>query len=339
MINISRNNAFLKTIGSVKLSLALLWVIIAVSFVGALLPAEQQPLVYSSIWFFCILGCFALNLLACSIDRLVFNRKKIGSTITHAAVLVILAGALVSVLLGFRGTMELTEGQSADSFTDSTGLRKLPFSVTLEDFLLEWYGQAQKGYPIRVRVEDIGFKGKFLAEPGIIYPLGKTGYTFSVIKYLPHFVFNEAHNAISLSEQPRNPALLLHIAGPGSSEDRWIFSLHPDLQMGGDPNIRFRFDLEPQIKQFRSRVKIEDQSRNVAFTRDIKVNTPLEYRGYSFYQSRYDADGLAWTGLDVVYDPGVKIVFLGFILLNLGIIAIFYPKLRSSLANSPNEKT
>jgi hypothetical protein len=339
MKNKTKGNAAWAMIKSVRLTLVLLWVIIAVSFAGALLPAEQQPLVYASFWFYGLVGFFALNLLTCSIDRIFFHRQKAGSTITHAAVLVILAGSLVSVCWGIRGHMELSEGQGSDRFIAGEQERPLPFSIALENFSLQWYDTAHNGFPVRARVENAGFKGAFRVQLNTTYPLGKTGYSFTALKYLPHFIFNEDHVAVSVSDQPQNPALLLHVAGPDVSEDRWIFALHPDVQMGGDPNIRFRFDLEPQIKEFRSRVKVTDASRNSEFTRDIKVNTPLEYRGYTFYQSRYDSKGLAWTGLDVVYDPGVRIVFLGFILLNLGIILIFYPKLKTSPANPPREKT
>ncbi|MFA6384714.1 MAG: cytochrome c biogenesis protein ResB [Candidatus Omnitrophota bacterium] len=339
MKNPSGGNVFWETIKSARLAFVLLWAIIAVSFTGALLPAEQQPLVYSSVWFFFLLGLFAVNLSACSVDRIFFNRKKIGSTVTHIAVLLILAGALVSVLSGIRGHMELSEGAGSDRFYEGDRERQLPFSVTLEDFSLRWYDAAQNGFPVRVRVEDAGFKSAFQVRLNTVYPLGKTGYSFSAVKYLPHFIFNEDHAPVSVSDQPQNPALLIHIVGREGGEDRWIFSSHPDQQMGGDPNIRFRFDLEPQIKEFRSTVKVSDPSRGATFTRDIKVNSPLEYRGYSFYQARYDSAGLSWTGLDVVYDPGVKIVFLGFILLNLGIIAIFYPKLKASFVDPPKERT
>jgi hypothetical protein len=336
---VKNNNKFLALAGSVRLALILLWAIIAVSFAGALLPSEKQPLVYSSVWFYCLLGLFAVNLSVCSVSRIIFNKKKTGSAIAHASVLVILAGALVSVIFGYRGSMELEEGAFSSSFQDGSKLHKIPFIVELEDFSLEWYPVSTAGYPLRVRVEDADFKDKFMAGPGVDYKLGDTGYSFSVIKYVPHFMLDEDHNPVNLSDRPNNPALLMHISGPGGSEDRWIFSKHPDLQMSGDPNIRFRFDLEPQIKEFRSRVKVFDPGRNVTFVRDIKVNTPLEYRGYNFYQSRYDSEGLAWTGLDVVYDPGVKIVFLGFILLNIGVIMIFYPKLKAALSVNNNKDT
>jgi cytochrome c biogenesis protein ResB len=335
----SKVSALWQRIGSVRLALILLWMIIVVSFIGALLPAEQQPLIYANLWFYALLGCFALNLTVCCLCRIFGKRAKAGSIITHVAVLVILAGSLVSVLLGFRGHLELEEGQIRDSFTDNAGVeRKLPFRLLLEDFSLQWYEQVQKGFPVRVRVEDSGFKGSFLAQKGKEYPLAQTGYSFSIGEYLPDFVFDQDHKALSRSNQPLNPALLIHIKTPASSEDRWLFSLHPDIEMAKDTNIRFRFDLEPQIKEFRSKVAVIDDLRKAAFTRYIKVNIPLEYRGYSFYQARYDSQTLQWTGLDVVHDPGVGIVFLGFILLNLGIVMIVYPKLKASFAAGHIEK-
>ncbi|MDD5774561.1 MAG: cytochrome c biogenesis protein ResB [Candidatus Omnitrophica bacterium] len=325
-------NPVWKALGSVRLTLVLLWAIIAVSFAGALLPAESQPLVYSSVWFFCLLGAFALNLLVCSIDRLFFHRAKIASAVTHASVLVILLGCLMSAVFGFRGSMELSEGQSSDEFMAAGGARELPFIVTLEDFSLEWYETAHEGYPMRARVENADFVGKYLAQPGTEYQLGDTGYSFSVLQYIPHFVFDQDHTPVSRSPQPLNPAVLVRVTGPTGAGERWVFSLHPDIEMGGDPNVRFRFDLEPHIKAYRSRVRVTDPQRHASFTADIKVNAPLSYRGYTLYQSRYDSVELSWTGLDVVYDPGVKIVFLGFILMNIGIIAIFYPKFKASLA-------
>jgi hypothetical protein len=252
-------------------------------------------------------------------------------------VLVILAGALVSLLAGFRGSMELREGESSESFKEGFHLRKLPFTVRLVDFSLNWYPLDESALPLRCRVGSAGYLGEFKASAGKKYSLGDTGYSFSVIKYLPHFVFDETREAVNLSGQPLNPALLIHIEGKGLSEDRWVFALHPDIHMAGDPDIRFRFDYEPAIKEFRSRVEVSDPQRGVTFNKDIKVNEPLEYRGYNIYQSSYDSESLSWTGLDVVYDPGVKIVFFGFILLNIGVIMIFYPKLKASLSGGRKE--
>jgi len=268
-----------------------------------------------------------------------FNRKKAASSIAHASVLVILAGSLISAVFGFRGSIRLSPGQSTDSFITGKGRKTLPFVITLEDFTLQWYESNEGGYPVRVRVEDADFTGKYLVQPGVNYQVGQTGYSFTVIRYLPYFIFDEENNSVSRSAQPLNPAILVSVNGPSASYERWVFANYPEIEMGQDQNIRFRFDFQPQIKEYCSRVRIEDRKAGVVFSRDIKVNKPLEYRGYAIYQSSYDSGQLSWSGLDIVYDPGVKIVFLGFILMNAGIICILYPKLRSIRSTANNKKT
>ncbi|MFH1577929.1 MAG: cytochrome c biogenesis protein ResB, partial [Candidatus Omnitrophota bacterium] len=105
-----------------------------------------------------------------------------------------------------------------------------------------------------------------------------------------------------------------------------------------DKNIRLSYQWLGRIKDFKSRLRvIEDEE--VILTKTIEVNHPLKFRGYTFYQSSYDPEQLNWTGLQVVKDPGVALVYLGFILLNIGIILVFYTKagLRQGLKNKEKE--
>lgn len=332
-----KNNSIARRIavfaGSVKLALILLWVVIAVSFAGALLPSGSQYLVYSSPFFYLLLGLFSLNLLCCCVNRIFFKRSGAGSAVTHSAVLIILAGCLVSMVSGFRGEIQLAEGDTSDSFVSGGLERALPFEITLEDFSVSWYPWDSGAYPVRVRIEDSGTKAGFNAVKGEEYRIGDTGYSFKVVSFFGHFALGEDRVPVNLSDQPLNPAALVRIDSPSGAEDRWIFSEHPDIIPGDDPNIRFRLDIKPHIKEFRSRVRVNDNRKGVSFVKDIKVNSPLSYGGYNIYQSRYDAENSSWSGFDVVYDPGVPVVFAGFLLLNAGIIMMFLPKLIGSFKN------
>ena len=81
-----------------------------------------------------------------------------------------------------------------------------------------------------------------------------------------------------------------------------------------------------RIKDFKSRVAIIEKDNRVALMQEIQVNHPLQYKGYTFYQSAYDPKQPDWSGLEVVKDPGVPLVYAGFILLNAGVMLIFYWK-------------
>ena len=66
------------------------------------------------------------------------------------------------------------------------------------------------------------------------------------------------------------------------------------------------------------------QDGKAVLTKDIRVNFPLKFAGYTFFQFSYDPELHSWTGLRVVRDPGVGIVYLGFMLLILGLSIRFY---------------
>jgi hypothetical protein len=116
----------------------------------------------------------------------------------------------------------------------------------------------------------------------------------------------------------------------GGSEDRWVFANHPGMGMARDENIQFRFNYQPQVREYRSKVKVVDDNSVRSENATIKVNSPLSYKGYSFYQVDYDHDDLKFSVFEAVKDPGVVFVFIGFLILNAGLVIIFYPKLMAA---------
>ena len=323
-----KENKILRFLGSVKLALILFWSIIIVCFIGAVLPEELRGYVFGSVWFFVLLAFFALNISICVFFRMSFARKKIGSTLVHLSILLILLGSFLSYFFSIRGVMELEEGQSKDTIIMGCKLHKLDFRICLDDFSVEWYSVSPEKYQIRTYVIDKNLKDAFKAEKSKEQNIGNTGYSFMVADYFPDFAMDENMKSYNKSPLPNNPAVLLKITSPKAKEERWVFAKHPGMGANQDENIKFRFDYQPMIKEFRSRVRVIDEKDKQSLTADIKVNSPLSYKGYSFYQSGYDEDNLKYTSLDVVSDPGVSFVFAGFLVLNAGLIVIFYPKLK-----------
>jgi len=323
-----KEDKIFKFIGSVKAAFVLFLLIILVSLIGAIVPEEYRAAIYYSWWFFLLLVLFGINLLFCSLARLVSCPKKWGSNITHLSVLVILAGSLISFFWGVRGPIELEEGQTADSFVSQRGPVALNFRVLLEDFNLEWYGPQQ--FKIKFYAQDKNIRGQYqvVPEKEKEYRIKGTDYSFSVLRYYPDFAMDEEKKAINKSLVPNNPAILLAINSPKGREERWVFAKHPEVHFGKDQNIKFLFDWEPMIKEFRSTVKFIDTDKQIVKT--IKVNSPAEYKGYTFYQLGYDEKKPNWTTLEVVKDPGVTVVFIGFILLNLGIILVYLQKIKTT---------
>jgi cytochrome c biogenesis protein ResB len=326
-----KENKILRFLGSVKLALTLFWLVIIACFIGALLREEWRGYVFDSGWFFILLAVFGLNILICVISRVSFTAKKSGSNLVHLSILLILYGAMLSYFFSIRGVMEIAEGQSQDRIMVGCKIHKLDFKVYLEDFAIDWYSNSPDKYEIKVRVESSNSVFSYKLDRAQEQKVGKTGYSFAVKDYFPDFSLDENMKAYNKSSHPNNPAVLLQISLPSkTAEDRWVFANHPGMGMARDENIQFRFNYQPPAKEYRSRVKVIDANNVPVKSAVIKVNSPLSYKGYSFYQVDYDHDDLKFTVLEAVNDPGVGFVFIGFLILNAGLVIIFYPKLRSA---------
>lgn len=77
---------------------------------------------------------------------------------------------------------------------------------------------------------------------------------------------------------------------------------------------------------FESDVELTDAARGVTLTRTIRMNTPLKYRGYTFFQSSYIAGPTETTVLSVRNDPGTPLVYAGFLVVIAGVVTLFLRK-------------
>ncbi len=133
-----KQNELTRVLSSVKLAVVLLAAIAATSLIGTLMPqAKANESIYGAWWFLSLLGMLGINLITCTLTRFRMQWSRVGTFATHLAVLLILSGALVDGIWGERGMMILGEGKSSDTFGEAKN--KLPFSIRLEDFVVERY--------------------------------------------------------------------------------------------------------------------------------------------------------------------------------------------------------
>lgn len=329
---------------SVKLAIALLALIILASIIGTFIPQGLTPSeyiqrygrqiyrlffllgftdIYHSFWFILLLFLLAANLLLCSLNRIKM-RKGVGLIIAHLSILLILSGAIISAVGAERGLMPIYEGQARDSFImDNQKVKNLDFKIYLEDFILEWYGANR--HQVTVSINDPSLEKVFEIKEGLDYPVEGSSYSFRVLRYIPDFYLDINKEVKTRSNEPNNPALWVRITNGRVNEDRWIFSNFPDFSEGKDKNIELAYKWQGNIKDFKSKLKVIEGDKTV-LAKVIEVNHPLKYKGYTFYQSTYNPKELNWTGIEVVKDPGVPLVYTGFALLNIGVIIIFYAK-------------
>ncbi|MBI2930372.1 MAG: cytochrome c biogenesis protein ResB [Planctomycetes bacterium] len=101
------------------------------------------------------------------------------------------------------------------------------------------------------------------------------------------------------------------------------------LRVGEDGPVLVFDKKSDDIRAYCSRVSVVEGEKAVKAA-TIVVNSPLEWRGYQFYQSNYRADDLSYSGILVVKDPGLPMVYAGFVMVSIGVIFIFYlrPRIR-----------
>jgi cytochrome c biogenesis protein len=252
--------------------------------------------------------------------------SRFGVYITHAAVLVVIAGAIVGSLLGFEAYVNLPEGESTNSvyLTRKKGIKQLDFSVRCDSFSISYY---DNGMPKEYRSQLSFLKNKNVIFQGpllVNHPITIDGIRFYQASYgsIPGdevyltirkgdgetvsrtaradepFSLNDNDASVEVVRIEENfmsmgPAVLLEIISPEGSMSFWVFKYIKKI-MDRFPGI---LDKVPKFN-------------------------PGLFRPYLFgldsIESRY------YTGLQISKDPGVYTVAAGSFFVILGFFITFF---------------
>jgi len=351
-----------KFFSSIKLAIWLLSTIAALSLVGTLIPQNEEPGfyleryghsgyqvlskigltdIYASWWFILFLVLLSLNLLVCFLNRFSLKNRSWGTTISHFSVLVILSGALIGMLFGQKGMIKIGKAEVVNSFATQNKQVNLGFSIRLNEFiytenispkekLLVYCNPKEDSCKLRNPATEVNNSNALIAEVpteiGVESKIAETGYKIKVLRYLPDFVMDIAtKTAASRSSAPNNPAIEAELKDKnGNVKTFWVFSRFADMHQETNADFKFIYNwVMRQPKDFLSKVTILKDGKEI-LNSNIRVNEPFYFGGYTFFQSSYDSENLAWSGLKVVKDPGVPVIYLGFVLLILGLVMVFY---------------
>jgi hypothetical protein len=309
--------------------------------------------VFSSWWFAALLGLLAACLAACSarryrVIRLCTGAKRIrviGSFLAHVSMLLILTGGVIRVFWGEKGVLAIREGETAVQFAGKDGAVPLGFSVHLVQFEVELYeapkqAEADHGTLV-VQWPEKGLQSDIPVELGVertvaVAGTSEPGYRLTVVRYEPSFTMELPSGEVrSSSQEPNNPAILVSVERGGKTHTEWVFAAFPEFTSharggtGPAMPLQFRYLFRPvgeqggrAIKSFQSKVQFIDAGK-VVLEKTIGVNSPVSHGGYTFYQSGFNPEDKGWTSLQVVRDPGVLLVYGGFILMMVGLTVVF----------------
>jgi len=252
--------------------------------------------------------------------------SRFGVYVTHASVLVVIAGAVIGSLLGFDAYVNLAEGESTNSvyLARQDGAKQLDFTVRCDAFSITYY---DNGMPKEYRSElsffknnTVLFQGPLLVNhpitidgirfyqatygtiPGeTVYLTIRKGTSETVARQVkandPFFLNDEDVRAevvrVEENFMSMGPAVLVEITSPEGSKSIWVFKYIDKITQ--------RF---PGILQ------------------KVPKFNPGLFRPYRFgldrIESRY------YTGIQVSKDPGVYTVAVGSFLVILGFFITFF---------------
>lgn len=332
---------------SIKFGIILLTTIILVSIVGTVIPQNAQEVeyiryygegaytllralsltdIFHSWLFVALLLLLVINIILCSIEKISSKKKfGLGFFLTHLSLILILLGGFIGGICGKKGYLNLFTSEAVSSFKIGDLDFPLGFSVTLEKFELEKYANKAQ--------DEIGvykFNKLITVLPvqiGREYSLSD-GTKVRIEQFIPDFTMDmKTHEVLSRSDSPNNPALRIKVIdSKGNAEEQWLFANFPNFKMKPSdtcPICQFVYKrAEGKIKNFKSLVKFAKSGLEQKV--EIKVNHPFKFQKFTFYQTNYDKDNLNYSGLQVVYDPGVPLVYLGFIALMFGLTMVLF---------------
>jgi hypothetical protein len=335
------NFSFIRLVASVRLYVYLSVIIAAVLIIGTLLPQDEMIAseqgggfvlpeaaeIYHSWWFAALFVLLALNVLGCTLERLMQHRYRLGSVLSHVGLVVVLLGGALSAVTAQRGSIGLHVGESADSYVDN-GNHPLGFTIQLNSFAVEKFPPAPG---VLVVCRQDGKCSRYPAQLGKEYNVAEIKCKIKVLRsFIDLRIDAQTKEPVDVSDQPNNPALLVEINKDSGTKKAWLFANYPQMNMNNEVDGQLVLSYEykgagAHISDFRSGISIIENGK-VILAKTIRVNDPLRYGGYSFYQAQYHPEDLNWTGLSVVKDPGIPVVYLGFCVIIVGLILAFYIK-------------
>jgi len=257
------------------------------------------------------------------------NYTRLGVYITHLSILVILAGAIIGIFFGYNAFLNLPEGDvSSVAYQDKGREVSLGFDIRCDDFEVEYYPNSEmpKAYKSWLSVLK---NGQVVMQKPIVVndPLKYEGITFYQSSYGIHpdgygrgMVVLRAAAKDGRSEQI-NIRVGEKFTIPGTTVEAHIKDFSPALTFNemGRANTFSEHMINPAVY-------IEFYDKGVQkFSGWILKRNPKSWELPDGNRVEFvDMWGVQYTGMQVRKDPGVFIVYLGCIIMSVGLYMSFF---------------
>ena len=329
-----KNNKVYKFLTSIRFAVILMVIIAVLCVCYTLVPQNEAISVYNerygqaitgvlttlgldhvmtSVWMYVSGLLFSLNLGLCTARRFGFALKASGKSISawgspvlHVGLCLVLAGAVLSLFTGRKLYFEIPVGEEV-SFTGRTGT----FSVKAEDFLIEYYEDAvtPKQYRTRLSIEQNGNVTE--AEAYVNGPVryDKTSIIQQSFGWMMEAVISTGTAEKHIRAKEGESVLLL-----GEELANYTLSMryYPDYdESKGIDQTPGNVETNPHMLWV-----VSDGEEPVSYGVVAKGQTQTVSEPLSITFENCER----YTGLQMKYDPGIPVIFAGFLLSFAGLV-------------------
>ena len=171
-----------------------------------------QQLIYQRFWFDALLFLLALNVIGSAMIRYPWKKQHVGFVITHAGILIILFGSIVTRKYGIEGQIAIQEGEQISSISVETP--SISFQVPSQKI-------------------QVDYEPWFMSKPipqgkEVKYAIGNSSITCYINRYFqnPQMIENVNNEA-----QESNPAILITLlsaTNSASQYQQWLVANNPE---------------------------------------------------------------------------------------------------------------
>ena len=333
-------NKFYRFISSVRLAIVLLVIIAILCVIATLIPQNLDKTHYTNLFgsvgativtvlgfhtvfkspLFCFLGiAFAINLFVCTWGRISvaikISRKKFslgawGSPLLHVGLCIILVGIALSLISKHEIYYEIPVGETVTVAGKNGG-----FTLTVDEFSVDYYADSispkqyrssvtiqkpkQEPLPMEIQVNSPGkYNGVSILQQSYGWEIIVTLSTGQASRQLSI----KDEDWIVLGEDPKGNTTLGIAFYPDYDEDQGI----AQMKSHKDNNPRVLWVLQEGDEP------IAIDTLAIGETSTIQEPLTITFDGYRYY-----------SGLQMKYDPGIPVIFCGFLLLCLGLAFLY----------------
>ncbi len=240
----------------------------------------------------------------------------IGFPLIHLAIIIVLLGALIGLLFGFKGAIQIREGTAGSRYAriPSGQTALLPFEIALDKFELAHYPSGEpKEYRSDIRLIQNG-QEVYRGAVRVNHPVTYCGIS----------LFQSDYKLVGVK------GVWLSLESPDGSKDELV--LEPGAETAlpkGDIEIRLSA-LDPGSSLRGAWIDVTLEHGKEAAPQTLRIfqkdAKPVRIGDYEVRFKSYQP--LYASGLQIGYDPGAHIVWLGCIMLMAGFVVTLFTNYR-----------